>query len=146
VNQRTMSPAIAFSLATIAALAMGASSTVSTNPSTAEPAPSASPTLITIKDFVFTPNVVRIPVGGSVTWKNLDQAPHTVTDTSAREFDSGSLATGKTYTFTFVKSGVYKYICNFHTSMVANILVGASATLAPSPPDASDESGEGDRR
>jgi plastocyanin len=146
VNQRVNSPASAFWIAAIAALAMGASSTDTANPSTAAPAPSATPALITIKDFVFTPNVVRIPVGGSVTWKNLDKTPHSVTDTSARAFDSGALATGKTYTFTFVKPGVYKYICNFHTSMVANILVGASATLAPTPADGSDESGEGDRR
>jgi plastocyanin len=137
---------IVFSLAIVAAAAMGMASIVSAMPPSAGPMPSATPTLITIKDFVFTPKVVSIPIGGSVTWKNLDQAAHTVTDTSAHAFDSGSLAIGKTYTFTFAKPGVYKYICTVHPSMVATILVGPNATMAPTPSGASDESEGPDRR
>lgn len=142
MKRNTTSIVFSFTLAATAALGLATSSSALAAPSAVSSAP---PIVVTIKNFVFTPNIVRIPVGGSVTWKNLDQAAHTVADTSARSFDSGSLATGKTFTFTFDKPGAYKYICAFHPSMVATILVGPDATPGPSAPDSSDDSEGGDR-
>ena len=104
--------------------------------SAAAPAPSATPVLVTIKDFAFSPNVVSIPVGGSVTFKNLDQAAHTATD-SNKAFDSGNLDTGKSFTYTFTKAGTYKYVCTYHPSMKATIVVGVSATPPLPTPDSS---------
>jgi plastocyanin len=91
---------------------------------------------VTIKDFAFSPNVVSIPVGGSVTFKNLDSAAHTATDSSGA-FDSGNLDTGKSYTFTFKKAGTFKYVCTYHASMHATIVVGASAPPPSATPDSS---------
>jgi plastocyanin len=141
VKAYTTLPITLFAVAAIAALGLATSSTVLAAPSAAA---SAAPTVVAIKDFVFTPNVVRIPVGGSVTWKNLDHAPHTVTDSGSRAFDSGRLSTGKTYTYTFDKAGAYKYVCDFHSSMVATILVGSNATPAPSASNRSDDSDDND--
>jgi len=88
--------------------------------------------IVLIKDFAFSPNVVSIPVGGSVTFKNLDSAAHTATDTQGA-FDSGNLDTGKSFTFTFKKAGIYKYVCTYHASMRATIAVGVSPPPAATP-------------
>ena len=124
-----------FALAAVTAVALArfsASADMSSSAST--PAPSATPVLVTIKDFAFVPSTLSIPVGGSVTFKNLDQAAHTATDSNGA-FDSGNLDTGKSYTFTFKKAGTYKYVCTYHPSMRATIVVGASSTPTPPPSD-----------
>ena len=127
---------LGFAIAAIAALALGRLSAVADTSSTsaATPAPAATPVLVTIKDFAFTPNVVSIPVGGSVTFKNLDQAAHTATD-STGTFGSGNLDTGKSFTYTFTKAGTYKYVCSYHPSMRATIVVGSTATPPMPTPD-----------
>ncbi|HKR87081.1 MAG TPA: cupredoxin family copper-binding protein [Phenylobacterium sp.] len=77
---------------------------------------------VTIKDFDFQPMAVSVPVGGSVTWKNLDGEPHTVTSTDG-SFRSAALDEDDTYTFKFSKPGVYSYICTIHPKMRATITV-----------------------
>ena len=101
----------------------------------ADPAPSATPVLVTIKDFAFAPGVVKIPVGGSVTFKNLDQAAHTATDAKG-SFDSGNLDTDKSFTYTFKKAGIYNIICAYHPSMHGIVDVGGlPLPAASSTPD-----------
>ena len=128
---------LALSMAVLAAVAIGRASAIAdTSSSSASPAPSATPVLVVIKDFAFSPSTVSIPVGGSITWKNLDQAAHTATDAKA-SFDSGNLDTGKTYTYTFTKAGTYKIICTYHPSMHGTIVVGASGSPSPATSDSS---------
>src|SRR5436190_13195505 len=67
--------------------------------------------LATIKNFDFQPMAVSVPVGASVTWKNLDGEPHTVTSVDGA-FRSGALDQNESFTFRFTKPGVYKYLCN----------------------------------
>lgn len=95
--------------------------------SDSSPAPAASPVVVLIKDFAFVPSTLTIPVGTSVTWKNVDTASHTATDAKGA-FDSGNLDTGKSFTFTFTKAGTYHYVCTYHQSMVATIIVGAPSS------------------
>ncbi|MDN5288849.1 MAG: amidase [Mucilaginibacter sp.] len=71
----------------------------------------------TIASFAFSPAVLNLKTGGSVTWTNKDSSPHTVTD-GAGAFDSGSIAQNGTYTFKFSKAGTYTYHCTFHSMMV----------------------------
>lgn len=126
------------SIAALAALAVGhfSAASYSSAASAATPAPSATPVLVTIKDFAFTPNIVSIPVGGSVTFKNLDQASHTATDSNGA-FDSGNLDTGKSYTYTFKKAGTYKLLCSYHPSMHGMIYVGVTPPTAAPTADSS---------
>ena len=77
---------------------------------------------IMIKNFDFMPMAVTVPVGGSVTWKNLDGEPHTVTSTDGT-FRSEALDEDDTYSFRFTKPGVYKYICTIHPKMRATVTV-----------------------
>ena len=77
---------------------------------------------VTIKNFDFMPMAVSVPDGGSVTWKNLDGEPHTVTGTGG-DFRSEALDEDDTYTFKFTKPGVYQYICTIHPKMRATVTV-----------------------
>lgn len=77
---------------------------------------------VTIKNFDFHPMAVTVPVGGSVTWKNLDGEPHTITSTDG-SFRSEALDEDDTYTFKFTKPGVYQYICTIHPKMRATVTV-----------------------
>jgi plastocyanin len=77
---------------------------------------------VTIKNFDFQPMAVTVPVGGTVTWKNLDGEPHTVTSTDG-SFRSEALDQGDSFAFKFTKPGVYKYLCTIHPRMVATITV-----------------------
>ncbi len=123
-------------LAVFAAVAVGfghvSAGGSATPAAAAEPSASATPVLVTIKDFTYVPNVVTIPVGGSVTFKNLDQAAHTATDAKG-SFDSGNLDTGKSFTYTFKKAGVYNIICSYHPSMHGTVAVGVSPPPAATP-------------
>ncbi len=65
---------------------------------------------------------VSIPVGATVTWKNMDGEPHTVTSTDG-SFRSEALDQDDTYSFKFTKPGVYKYLCTVHPRMIASVTV-----------------------
>jgi plastocyanin len=77
---------------------------------------------ITIKNFDFNPMNVTITAGSSVTWKNADGEPHTVTSVDGA-FRSGALDTDQSFTFRFDKTGSYKYLCSIHPRMVGIITV-----------------------
>jgi plastocyanin len=77
---------------------------------------------VTIKNFDFHPMSVAVPVGGSVSWTNLDGEPHTVTSLEGG-FHSAALDEDDTYTFKFTRPGVYQYICAIHPKMRATVVV-----------------------
>ena len=84
-------------------------------------APSAS-NVVVMKSFDFSPMTMTVPAGTTVTWKNLDGEPHTVTSLDGR-FRSGALDTNDTFKFKFDKAGTYKYVCSIHPKMLAAIIV-----------------------
>jgi plastocyanin len=94
----------------------------------ATPAPAASPHVVSMKDFAFSPATITVPAGATVRWKNDDSVAHTVT---AKGFDSGNLDSGRSFTYTFTKSGSYPYVCTYHPGMAGTVVVGAPAD-APS--------------
>jgi plastocyanin len=77
---------------------------------------------IVMKNFDFSPMSMTIKAGSSVTWKNLDGEPHTVTSVDGL-FRSGALDENDSYTFKFDKPGTYKYLCSIHPRMRAAIIV-----------------------
>jgi len=78
-----------------------------------------------IQNFAFSPATINIKAGTTVTWKNMDSAPHTVTALTGA-FDSGSIATNSTFKFQFNTPGTYVYHCTIH-SMMANATVIVSS-------------------
>lgn len=77
---------------------------------------------ITIDNFTFGPMAVTIPVGGTVTWVNGDDVPHTVRAVDG-SFHSKPLDTDERFSFTFSKPGVYNYFCSIHPKMTAKVIV-----------------------
>jgi plastocyanin len=77
---------------------------------------------VKIKSFMFMPMSVKITAGSTVTWKNLDEEPHTVTSDIGL-FRSGGIDGGGSYSFKFAKPGVYKYTCSIHPQMIGTITV-----------------------
>ena len=76
---------------------------------------------ITIADFAFAGDQ-EVPVGGRVVVTNDDGAAHTWTAVDG-SFDSGTLASGESFEFTFDEPGTYEYRCDIHPSMIGTITV-----------------------
>jgi plastocyanin len=88
---------------------------------TATPEAAEMEAAVEIADFAFGPAEVTIAAGGTVTWTNTDNQPHTAT--SSGNFDTGSIAAGSAVTVTFDEPGTYTYICSFHPFMTATVTV-----------------------
>lgn len=76
---------------------------------------------IQIINNAFFPAELTIAVGTTVKWTNSDRVPHTVT--SAGNFDSGTMQTGQSFSFTFGKEGSFDYSCSIHPQMKGKIIV-----------------------
>jgi plastocyanin len=77
---------------------------------------------VNIESFMFMPAAVNIHAGETVTWKNMDEEPHTVTSNTGL-FRSGGIDGGGSYSFKFEKPGVYRYSCSIHPQMTGTITV-----------------------
>lgn len=75
-----------------------------------------------IQGMAFNPASITITAGTTITWTNKDAVGHTVTS-NTNLFNSGTLQTGGTFSFTFAKAGTYSYYCSVHPSMVASVTV-----------------------
>ena len=76
----------------------------------------------------YSPNIVRIKAGETLTFDNVDGNFHTVTSGSQQTgpdgtFDSGLLSAGEKFTLTLDKPGTYQYYCTIHPNMVGTIIV-----------------------
>jgi plastocyanin len=84
----------------------------------------AAEAVITIHNFSFTPPLLTVPVGTTVTWVNEDDEPHTVVE-SNKLFKSHALDTGDKFSFTFSTPGKVEYFCSIHAHMVGAVVVAA---------------------
>ncbi len=73
--------------------------------------------------FVFSPTTLTIKRGTTVIWKNVSSAPHTVTSDDGTTYDSGNVAVGASFHFTFTTAGSFRYHCNYHPYMRSTIIV-----------------------
>jgi plastocyanin len=91
------------------------------------------PNQVVIYQFVFTPRVLTVPAGTTVTWVDRDVAAHTVTRNGGDDqFESGNMTMGRVFTHTFETPGKYAYICFYHPGMKATVIVTpASPPHAP---------------
>ena len=77
---------------------------------------------VIIKNFDYSPMELSIAAGTTVVWKNLDGEPHTIASVDGM-FRSPALDQNDSYSFTFNRPGVFKYICSIHPRMKAVIAV-----------------------
>jgi plastocyanin len=90
----------------------------------AAPAP-AAPAAVTvhIANFTFSPPMVTVPAGTTITWVNDDDIPHTVVSDDKTSFRSAVLDTGGRFSFTFARPGSFGYFCSIHPHMTGRVLV-----------------------
>ncbi|MBI3841143.1 MAG: cupredoxin domain-containing protein [Thaumarchaeota archaeon] len=78
-------------------------------------------------DGGFSPTMLTIAVGQSVTWTNTEGGvyaySHTVTSETGA-FSSPTLDSGQSFTCVFNHTGTYQYHCSFHSFMTGTIEVG----------------------
>jgi plastocyanin len=108
---------IIFALVSLSACSSGYGTTSSTTSS-----PPASGNSITLANFAFSPAMLPVKAGTTVTWTNKDSSAHSVTSDGG-VFDSGSLAPNATFTFTFNSTGTFAYHCSIHPSMKGTVVV-----------------------
>jgi plastocyanin len=75
-----------------------------------------------IDNFTFAPARLTVKAGTTVTWRNEDDIPHTVTS-ATRLFKSKALDTDDSFSFTFSEPGTYEYFCSLHPRMTGTIVV-----------------------
>jgi len=85
--------------------------------------------VVQVSEYAFTGASVTIKAGQSVVWHNEGNVAHTVTETSAHDFNSPDIDPGQTYVQTFDKPGTYTYICSIHPDrMRGTVVVTAAGT------------------
>jgi plastocyanin len=94
----------------------------------------------------FSPDLVVIPAGESVSFPNFDPIFHNVFSLSkAKSFDLGNYSKGQTRMVTFPKAGIVAVYCHLHPNMAGTIVVtpnqwgvrvdaGGQYTLSDVPP------------
>jgi amicyanin len=76
----------------------------------------------------FEPGSITIDLGGSVTWVNVDDDPHTATGAG---FDTGRIESGGQATVTFTEPGTFPYSCQFHPIMTGVVMVRDESGQVP---------------
>jgi len=104
-----------------AAVSCSSGSTSTTPPATTTSSPGTA--AVAIQNFAFSPATLTVTVGTKVTWTNKDSATHTVTSLQGNVLNSGNIASGGTFSFTFSQKGTFDYQCAIHTSMTGKVIV-----------------------
>jgi plastocyanin len=85
-----------------------------------------------IQGMAFNPLSINVAVNSSVTWVNKDAVGHSVTSDTGL-FDSGTLNTNGSFTYTFTTLGTFSYHCSIHPSMTATVTVTQAANPTTDP-------------
>jgi plastocyanin len=88
---------------------------------------------VSIPGKLFEPARITILLGTTVTWRNGDASNHTVTS-EGDTFDSGYLAPGGSFSYTFAKQGHYAYECLIHKFMKGTVDVFSLVLTGPENP------------
>jgi plastocyanin len=76
---------------------------------------------IRIEGMQYVPATLTVRRGDRVVWENRDVVPHTAT--AKGKFDSGHIASGRSWGHAIKKAGRYEYVCTFHPGMKASLVV-----------------------
>jgi plastocyanin len=97
---------------------------------TADPKPPSSVQVAQL-DRRFSPDLVVVPVGSTVSFPNMDPIFHNVFSLSkSKSFDLGSYDKGDTRIVTFPKPGIVDVYCHLHPNMRATVVVTPSRWYA----------------
>ncbi len=82
-----------------------------------------APDSISITAKGFNPDTLTVKVGSTVTWSNATKDAQSFTSDTANLFDSGSVAAGATYTFTFTQAGTFTYHSTITPTLTGKVVV-----------------------
>jgi plastocyanin len=74
--------------------------------------------VIVIEAMQFSPATIEVKIGETITWKNKDPFPHTVTSKDG-QFDSGEIKNNRSWKLKARTKGTYPYVCTLHPNMNA---------------------------
>jgi plastocyanin len=82
------------------------------------------PVVVSIADFAFSPDVVTVPAGCDVVWRNDHDQAHTSSGSGAQRWSTGSIDPGATSEpVPFPDAGDLTYRCAFHPFMTGTVTV-----------------------
>ena len=104
-----------------------------------EPLTSATGTVVEMRDICFSPTILRVRPGTTVTFVNRDAFPHNVIGANGSWARFRSLDLDEAVTRPFREPGVFPYTCAYHPGMLGTVVVGRGAvvetTFLPSTPE-----------
>jgi plastocyanin len=103
-----------------------AATTLAGTAQSASPAMQANANAVSIDNFTFTPQTLKVPAGSTVTWTNKDDIPHGIASENNAFARSKALDTDDSYSVTLTAPGTYKYFCYVHPHMTGTVIVEPS--------------------
>lgn len=84
----------------------------------------AADATVHIDNFSFSPALITVVAGTTITWDNRDDIPHTVTEASSPpQFRSPAMDTDGKFSHEFTAPGTYHYFCSLHPHMLGTVVV-----------------------
>lgn len=125
-------PLAVFALVLAGSAALGTATAAGGGCAPATVATSGTGLAVAIRDCGFAPTILRVPVGGTVTFTNAEAyLPHVVSGVGwgSLSYTSSTLQPGQSQTQRFEVPGVYPYMCYLHPGMAGAIIVGDATTV-----------------
>jgi plastocyanin len=79
-------------------------------------------TAVDLKGACFTPSLLRVAEGSTVTFTNYDPEVHNISGSLWGHYDN--LAPGESFSASFDRAGLYPFACTIHPGMTGVIVVG----------------------
>lgn len=130
--RRLATAALAMGLLGLAACGSGESSPEGAQNAQETGSEAGSGNEVVMRLIAYKPQVLEVPAGTTVTWKQQDAGFHTVTSGRVNKdasgsvktkadgtFDSDQLAKGKEFKHTFDNAGTYTYFCKIHPATMS---------------------------
>ena len=96
-----------------------------------QPETQGAGTTVLLTERCFSPTVLYVKPGGSVTWKNEDGIRHVVAGSLNTWGSPATLETGQSTTHGFDTAGIFPYSCPLHYGMNGVVIVGDGKASVP---------------
>jgi plastocyanin len=101
----------------------------------AEPLGDRATTEVELAAVCFSPTIVRVDRGATVTWTNRESLPHTVTGANQMWGHTKVMKRGDEVSHRFPHRGVYPYYCAYHPGMIGAVVVGSGVAAGGELPE-----------
>jgi plastocyanin len=78
---------------------------------------------VEMKGIQFVPQGITVRVGTTVTWVNHDEVAHNVRQIESEFLSPDSIAPGGTFSYTFTRTGTFRYQCTFHHPLMNGTVI-----------------------